>query len=186
MILAVGVPDHPEAGTAYLPPMVSVRPAEPADLPALARIEDAGDALFAQQFGPVDWPPAASGEDRAAEPGFLLVAVEDDHGVVGFAHVLDLDGHWHLEQIAVDPPHGRRGAGGALLAAVHAEVARRGGTEVTLMTYADVPWNGPWYATHGYAVIEPLPERLRPFAEAEQRLGMERHGRRVAMVRTVP
>ena len=100
--------------------------------------------------------------------------------------MLDLDGHWHLEQVAVDPAHGRRGTGGALLAAVHREVAERGGTEVTLMTYADVPWNGPWYAGHGYAVLEPLPERLRPFADAEQRLGLQRHGRRVAMARAVP
>ena len=166
--------------------MVTVRAAEPADLPALARIEDAGDALFAQRFGPLDWPAASSGKERAAEPGFLVVAVEDGHGVVGFAHVLDLGGHWHLEQVAVDPAHGRRGTGAALLAAVHRGVAERGGTEVTLMTYADVPWNAPWYARHGYAVLEPLPEGLRPFAEAEQRLGLQRHGRRVAMARAVP
>ena len=163
--------------------MVTVRPAEPADLHALARIEDAGDALFAQRFGPVDWPPATSGEERAAEPGFLLVAVADDGAVVGFAHLLDLAGRWHLEQIAVDPAHGRRGVGATLLTAVHAEVALRGGTEVTLMTYADVPWNGPWYARHGYAVLASVPEHLRPFAEAEEHLGMQRHGRRVAMVR---
>ena len=165
--------------------MVTVRPAGPADLAALARIEDAGDALFAQRFGSLDWPPAASGEDRAAEPGFLLVAVDEGHGVVGFAHVLDLEGHWHLEQIAVDPPRGRLGTGAALLAAAHAEVARRGGTEITLMTYADVPWNGPWYARHGYAVLEHLPARLQPFAAAEERLGLQRHGRRVAMVRAL-
>ena len=53
------------------------------------------------------------------------------------------------------------------------------------MTYADVPWNAPWYARHGYAVLDPAPEHLQPFREAEQRLGMERHGRRVAMVRRV-
>ena len=58
--------------------MVTVRPAEPADLPALAGIEDAADTLFAQRFGGVDWPPPTAGEERAAEPGFLLVAVDDD------------------------------------------------------------------------------------------------------------
>ena len=84
--------------------MVTVRLAEPADLPLLAGIEDAADSLFAQRFGGVDWPPPTAGEERAAEPGFLLVAVDDDGTVVGFAHVLDLAGRWHLEQIAVDPP----------------------------------------------------------------------------------
>ena len=74
------------------------------------------------------------------------MAVGDDGTVVGFSHVLDLDGHWHLEQIAVDPTHGRRGIGSQLLEATHAELVARGASEVTLRTYADVPWNGPFYA----------------------------------------
>jgi ribosomal protein S18 acetylase RimI-like enzyme len=116
--------------------MSTVRPATPQDLPFLASVEDAADGLFAERFGEVDWPPADSGEDRAAEPGFLLVAVEPDDDppgserVVGFAHVLDLEGRWHLEQIAVLPERSRRGHGAALLAAVTDEVAERGG-EVT-------------------------------------------------------
>ena len=58
--------------------MVTVRPAEPADLPAVAGDEDAADALFVQRFGAVDWPPPTPGEARAAEPGLMLVAVHDD------------------------------------------------------------------------------------------------------------
>ena len=129
---------------------------------------------------------ASSGEERA-EPGLLLVAVDDagDGLVVGFAHVLDLAGRWHLEQIAVDPPHGRRGVGAALLAAVHTEVARRGGTEVTLLTYADVPWNRPWYAVHGYEELECVPDHLLPFVEGETRMGLSRYGRRTVMSRRV-
>jgi GNAT superfamily N-acetyltransferase len=163
--------------------MTSTRLARAEDLPLLAAIEDAGDALFAERFGPLDWPAASSGEERAAEPGILLVAVEDDGTVVGFSHVLDLDGHWYLEQIAVDPRHGRQGIGGALLEATHAELARRDGREVTLTTYADVPWNAPFYAHHGYRVLDPLPEHLVPVWEGQERFGMARHGRRVAMVR---
>lgn len=162
--------------------MTTIRLAEPADLPFIAPIEDAGDTLFADRFGAVDWPAAASGEERAAEPGILLVAVRAGT-VVGFAHVLDLDGHWHLEQIAVDPRHGRRGVGATLLDAVHTEVSRRGGAQVTLMTYADVPWNAPFYARHGYVELDLLPEHLLPLRENEQRFDLARHGRRVAMVR---
>ena len=87
--------------------MTTTRLARPEDLPFLAGIEDAGDTLFAERFGGVEWPAASTGEERAAEPGILLVAVADDGTVIGFTHVLDLDGHWHLEQIAVDPAHGR-------------------------------------------------------------------------------
>ena len=51
------------------------------------------------------------------------------------------------------------------------------------MTYADVPWNGPFYARHGYVELDPLPPRLVPMRETEERMGMGRYGRRVAMVR---
>jgi GNAT superfamily N-acetyltransferase len=163
--------------------MTTIRLAHEADLPLLAVIEDAADALFVERFGDLTWPAASSGEERAAAPGLLLVAAEDDGTVVGFSHVLDLDGQWHLEQIAVDPAHGRRGIGAALLEATHDELARRGAREVTLRTYADVPWNAPFYARHGYIELDPLPAHLRSLEDAEQRMGLARHGRRVAMVR---
>ena len=162
--------------------MTTTRLARPEDLPLLGPLEDAADALFVDRFGAVDWPPATPGEERAAEPGILLVAVDDDGTVVGFAHVLDLGGHWHLEQIAVHPAHGRRGVGGDLLRATHVEVAARGGREVTLTTYADVPWNAPFYARHGYVECESLPEHLTETWAGEERFGMARHGRRVVMV----
>jgi GNAT superfamily N-acetyltransferase len=184
MILGPAPLGHPSATAGgILPRMTTTRLARAEDLPLLAGIEDAGDTLFAERFGGVDWPAASSGEERAAEPGILLVAVADDGTVVGFTHVLDLDGHWHLEQIAVDPVHGRHGIGAALLEATHDELAARGVREVTLMTYADVPWNGPFYARHGYVELDPLPARLEPIRETEQRMGMGRHGRRIAMVR---
>ena len=51
------------------------------------------------------------------------------------------------------------------------------------MTYADVPWNAPFYVRHGYVELDPLPARLEPIRETEQRMGMGRHGRRITMVR---
>ncbi len=158
-----------------------VRPASARDLPQLAAVEDAADGLFSDLFGPTGWPASDTGADRAAEPGFILVAGDP---VVGFAHVLDVEGRWHLEQIAVLPEHGRRGVGSALMDAVHVEVAARGGTDVTLVTFADVPWNAPFYAHHGYAVLEPpLPGHLLASLAAGEQLGMARQGPRVAMRR---
>ncbi|QKE84954.1 GNAT family N-acetyltransferase [Arthrobacter sp. NEB 688] len=160
---------------------MTVRPATAADLPFLGPLEDSGDRQFAELFGGLDWPPADSGAERAAVPGFLLVAT-DGAQVVGFAHVLDLAGHWHLEQLSVEPGHQGRGHGGALLEAAVAGVRERGGAEVTLMTYADVPWNGPFYRRRGFVEIE-APARLAPMLATEERMGLARHGRRTAMVR---
>lgn len=165
--------------------MSTVRPATAADLAVLGPLEDAADGLFTERFGPTGWPAATTGEERAAEPGFLLVAADDDDVVVGFAHVLDLGGHFHLEQIAVHPDAGRRGHGAALLAELALEVARRDGDEVTLMTYADIPWNAPFYARHGWVELDTVPEHLREIHDSETRMGMPRHGRRVVMTRRV-
>ncbi|MGL5928194.1 MAG: GNAT family N-acetyltransferase, partial [Dermatophilaceae bacterium] len=159
--------------------MTVIRLATAEDLPHLTAIEEAGDAMFAELFGGVDWPPPTPGTERAARPGVILVA---DRPVTGFAHVFRLDGHWHLEQLAVSPACQRRGVGGALLDAVLAEVARGGGREVTLMTYADVRWNGPFYARRGYVELDPSPAWMQPMRDIERRMGLERHGRRVAMV----
>lgn len=160
--------------------MPHVRLATAADLPGLAAVEASGDRLFDTVFADVDWPPPQSGEERASEPGFILVVGEP---VVGFAHVLDLAGHWHLEQLVVDPGHGRQGFGAALLDTVCREVASRGGRRVTLRTFADVPWNAPFYTRHGFVELVDEPAWLAPLREAEERIGLMGHGRRVVMVR---
>lgn len=93
-------------------------------------------------------------------------------------------GRWHLEQVAVDPSHQGRGHGAALLAAVAREVRRRGAREVTLRTYADVPWNGPWYARHGWVEVAD-PVWHGDLVAGEERMGLPAHGRRIAMLLTL-
>ncbi|MFC7329575.1 GNAT family N-acetyltransferase [Marinactinospora rubrisoli] len=74
---------------------------------------------------------------------------------VGFAVLGVLDGSAHLEQLAVHPAHGRRGIGGALLAAACADARDRGYRRMTLTTFRDLAWNAPWYARRGFT---PVPE----------------------------
>ncbi len=157
-----------------------VRLAEARDLPLLAEIEGAADQLFTSVFGDLDWEPPADGEARAAEPGFLLVAGEP---AVGFTHVLFLDGAAHLQQLAVHPEAMGRGMGTALVDGACEEARARGYAELTLTTYADVPWNAPFYAARGFRVVEdPAPYLQRQRAH-EREQGYDRHGPRVAMSR---
>lgn len=161
-----------------------VRPANEADLDALAGIEAEGDRRFDELFGGVDWDPPRSGRQRAAEPGFLLVAGDP---VVGFAHVIEEDGRAHLEQLGVRTDHAGRGIGTALVEACVAEAARRGHDRLSLTTYPDVPWNGPFYRRLGFVEVDrvglgsddPLVRHLRDEARLEQ------HGRRAGMVRRI-
>lgn len=136
-----------------------------------------------------DWPAPTSGQARAERAGFILTVGQPE--VLGFAHVLDLAEHGssglHLEQVAVRPDAGRRGIGTTLLRAVFGEVLDRGHDSLTLLAYADVLWNGPWYAREGFTEIGPQTraadwQRLAPLRDVEDALGLAAAGRRAAMI----
>ena len=154
-----------------------VRPARREDLDTVTAIEGEADQMFVPLFGPLDWRPT-KGQWRMRVPGFLLVAGDP---VAGFAHVMEIEGIAHLEQLAVRPAMHRQGVGTALVRAAMAEAARREYDEISLCTYADVPWNGPFYAGLGFAEVTELGELHRRMREHEQEIGLDRHGRRVVM-----
>lgn len=163
--------------------LADVRPAEyrirfamPQDFAVLEEIERAADALFLKRFRPAAWPPP---ESRAADPGFVLVAAGDE--LLGFAHVLEIDGLAHLEQVSVLPDRGGRGIGRVLVETAKAEARARGYDRLTLRTYADVPWNAPFYAKLGFAVEQPTTDFHRALIATEERLGLDRYGARVQM-----
>lgn len=167
----------------------AVRPARDRDLDDLAAIEDSGTVLFEESLGDLSGTalaaPAESGRDRAAKDGFILVAGDP---AVGFAHVLVLDGHAHLEQISVRPEHMRQGVGGALIEAVCERLAVKGYGSVTLSTYADLPWNAPLYARRGFVEIgddEPRAAYQLEVVDHERELGLMELGRRVLMRRPI-
>ena len=97
---------------------------------------------------------------RAQHDGRLWVALADDVPV-GFAHleVIEPDAV-HLEEIDVHPHHGRRGLGAKLVLRVCDWARAHGYQSVTLTTFRDVPWNMPFYARLGFAVVPP--EQLSP------------------------
>lgn len=165
---------------------VSVRPAAPDDHALTEQIEVAADALLIERLRATDWPPPTPPRERASAPGFVLVAEHIDGAetmpiVIGFVHVLELDGHAHLEQLSVLPAFGRRGIGRRLVEAALTESRHRGHSAVTLRTYADVPWNAPFYASCGFVVSEPHTPLLRELVSVETDLGLLEYGARVQM-----
>ena len=153
----------------------TVRAADHADLPVLAGIELSGEAMFAG-LG-ILFPPGPATIDEAIERGADVWVVDDPP--VAFAAVTVLDGHPHLEQISVRADQVRQGIGGRLLA----DVVRRYGPGLTLLTFRDVPWNGPWYLRHGFVA---LPEsawgpQLREYWQAEIDAGLPDLGPRVVL-----
>ncbi|MCZ2837204.1 GNAT family N-acetyltransferase [Modestobacter sp. VKM Ac-2985] len=155
-----------------------VRDADDADLAELAAVEAAADELF-WPLGITGLPAPASAAERARAWRVLVAG----RPVAGFAVLELVDGAVHLEQLSVHPAHGRRGIGTALLDATLDTARRHGADRVTLLTYADVAWNAPFYARQGWVVTSELTPGLQALRRRETELGLDRHGPRVVMVR---
>jgi GNAT superfamily N-acetyltransferase len=164
-----------------------VRLARPSDLRHLAAVEDAGAPLFEPYVVPgcaALSAPAPSGGERDLVGALLVAPGPEGAGepVVGFAHLTEPDGHAHLEQVSVLPAYGRQGIGTALVRAVMEEARWAGHDRLSLCTFRDVPFNGPFYAALGFRevdALEPYQERLRA---VERSLGLDDAGPRVVMV----
>ncbi|HWJ72481.1 MAG TPA: GNAT family N-acetyltransferase [Kaistia sp.] len=129
-------------------------PEEAACLPAIER-----DA--AERFREVGLDAIADGEPSpelfihsVIRKGVALGAVGADKSIVGFALAGLLDGALHIYEISVLAALNGQGIGSALLTGIEeAAIASHLGS-VTLSTFADVPWNAPFYARHGFAPVE--------------------------------
>ena len=96
----------------------------------------------------------------AARQGRLWVALAGD-APVGFALVKMLaDDLPHLDEVDVEPSHGRRGVGTALVRAVCEWATASGFSILTLTTFRAVPWNLAFYARLGF--VEIPRDLLRP------------------------
>lgn len=80
----------------------------------------------------------------------VWVGVDASDTPVGFAVAGPVGGYFHLKELSVDPAHGRRGIGAALVGSVRAAAGRRGFPAVSLTTYRDVPFNQPYYRRLGF------------------------------------
>ena len=160
----------------------SVRLARSRDFDAIEKIENDADRLLINKLKPDDWAAAPTGSARASEPGFILVVELDDGHVAGFVQVLEVDGICHLEQLSVAPEDARKGWGRALVEAAKVQAQKRGYHRISLRTYADIPWNAPFYASAGFVEEEPATQFHRSLVTIEAELGLDRYGRRVQMV----
>lgn len=164
---------------------IRIRLAEQQDFDATNEIENRADELLIDFLHADDWPPATPARERADSTGFTLLAIDGGGRSVGFAQVIEADASAHLEQIAVLPEHGRLGYGRQLVLAAMAEARRRGHPGITLRTFADVPWNAPFYASCGFSPSEPESRFQHALVVTEERAGLPAYGRRIQMTRVL-
>lgn len=129
-----------------------IRQARPDDFHHFGAIERAASALFAG----AGLPEIASHEptdiefiEAAARAGAVFI-VTGDNEPHGFILAAPLDRHLHIYELSVHPAHGKRGLGRRLVEAVCTHAREKGFAAVTLSTFRDIPWNGPFYTSCGF------------------------------------
>ena len=169
---------------------MSVRPARPDDLDLIAAIEHMAGERF--RDAGLDWIADRPAEAPSAyEPflaaGGLFVATSageaQDDTPVSFVAVGTVDGQGYVDEISVQPGFGRRGLGDALLLAAEDCARARSQTVLRLTTFRDVPWNAPWYARRGFAVVDPATLGPEMQAIVRRQADLAARAPRVAMER---
>ena len=152
-------PNAPAKKSAY-----SLRTATVDDIPRICDIESSASG----RFGSIpELADLAQGEELQAmtlkAQQWLAVGriyVADHHAqIAGFIAAHPMDDALYVAEISTHADHQRKGVGGMLLDAVFQWAlvrAMHDGTRVarvSLITYAEVPWNGPWYGKRGFQEV---------------------------------
>lgn len=157
---------------------MTIRPPTVGELTVIQDIEVASG----RQFGDIglriiadDPPPPVSTLAGYRDAGRAWVATDEHDRPVAFLIADIVDGDAHISQVSVHPDHARQGIGAALIEHVAAWARERGLPALTLTTYTDVPWNGPYYARLGFHPVPDadLPPELRAIRAEETARGLD-------------
>ncbi|HZZ98125.1 MAG TPA: GNAT family N-acetyltransferase [Jatrophihabitantaceae bacterium] len=155
-----------------------LRPADAADLEQLPEIDSRADSLF--RVAGMDVPDVPYPVDALHDAKAVFVA---GRPAVAFVQVDEVGGIAHVQELAVLPSHMRQGLGSALLDTACTWARDAGYPAITLTTYAEVPWNAPFYAARGFVELTELTPELAELRDWERDIGLDSVGRRVAMRR---
>lgn len=133
-----------------------LRLARPDDADHWPAIERAAAQLFRDEPGLEEldlehtWHP----DDlrRLICKGHCLAAYLDERPV-GFLATQPFQRELHVWELSVHPAAQQMGIGGGLLRACLIDARNAGFAAVTLTTFRDVPWNGPFYARRGFVEL---------------------------------
>ena len=137
--------------------MFQIRPARAEELPLISALEKSGEASFraAGMDRVADSPaPGPRTYEGAHSEGRLFIAVDPADTPIGFIRVEMVDGEHHVEQVSVQPDYSGKGIGSTLMRKAEDWARSHGFTRLTLTTFRDAPWNGPFYLRLGWS---PLP-----------------------------
>jgi GNAT superfamily N-acetyltransferase len=159
-------------------PLSDIRPAEPGDSLALQDIERRTATLY--RVAGVELPAGWTNLKQIDEAAAVFVV---GRPAEGFARLGEIDGLAHLAVIAVIPPRIRTGLGARLLDAACVWARARGFPAIVVTTFADLTWNAPFFAAHGFVEVDGLSPGLAELRDWERAAGLDGVARRVVMRR---
>jgi ribosomal protein S18 acetylase RimI-like enzyme len=155
-----------------------IRPMTPDDVEALRQIEwDACECFRELGMDAVadDEPPTPAQLLDHHRAGLAWVTVDEAGRPVAYLIAEEIDGSLHVEQVSVHPRAARRGLGRDLVEHAAEEGRQRGLAALTLTTFTEVPWNGPYYLRIGFRVLadDELTPGLRAVQRHETAIGLD-------------
>ncbi|THJ64663.1 GNAT family N-acetyltransferase [Arthrobacter echini] len=133
-----------------------IRLAQEDDIGLMMLIERAADAVFRDigMAAIADAEPMPANALRRYQRSDRAWVDTDDLGRAVAYILLDvLDGVPHIEQVSVHPSHAGQGKGRRLIEAAAEWAGLQGFSSLTLTTFAEVPWNAPYYARLGFEAV---------------------------------
>ncbi|MGH8860794.1 MAG: GNAT family N-acetyltransferase, partial [Jatrophihabitantaceae bacterium] len=145
-----------------------IRRALPADLEHLPEIDSRADSLF--RVAGLNLPKIPFPLDALHDSRAVFVAGRPP---VAFVQIDEVDGIAHIQELAVLPSHMRQGLGSLLLDAACEWARGAGYPAITLTTYAEVPWNAPYYEAREFAELAELTPELAELRDWERDVGLD-------------
>ena len=134
----------------------SLRLARPEDADHLPAIERAAGQLFADDpdLAEIDFDEVWTRAEhrKLIAKGHCLTAFVGDE-IAGFLTAEPFRRELHIWEMSVHPARQRCGIGAGLLRACMIDARNSGFSALTLTTFRDIAWNGPFYKRLGFAEI---------------------------------
>ena len=166
---------------------VVIRLGRASDLPFLATIEASGAETFTVYGRELaDGSPPAPDDQwaDALRDGLLWIADDAEEGPIGFLSGEHVQTGLYVAEVDVLMARQKQGHGRRLMQAAIDWAKAAGVGAVTLTTFRDIPFNGPFYASLGFVELSEaeMPAHLAETLAKERAAGFEdRCGMRLAL-----
>ncbi|MCV6574337.1 MAG: GNAT family N-acetyltransferase [Cohaesibacter sp.] len=165
---------------------LAIGPIQPNDWPFLAEIELSAAQLYRTTPYPDLAGMAVCHEQRLKEHfysnGLGWCAKTSNSIVAGFVIAHPRENILHIDELSVHADYQRQGIGSALLLHLIAQAKQKNFDAVSLTTYSDIAWNGPFYHRYGFVsfceterpswLSDLLNKEIRSGASASTRIAM--------------